>query len=334
MNSYLFALRATLISSTVITMVACGSAKFSHSDKRGGAKEQTAGEYNQDCVLKLLGGKGPGQTPGQYPGQDGGYDHDKGGDDVVVIPPPDGKKGDEPPPPAPSYQPPTQQPPYQPPTQQPPYTPPGKDDGKPNPQPNPCDHPGQTPGQTPGDYPGQNPGQPCDNKAGCTPDDYYKPVPGNPGQYPTQMPPKPEECGKNGQYCDNGGPGQWPGQTTSGKPYDRSDIEACLGAFRQGGYDTKGQWGVDVVEYKSVSVLSNSGIVDTGYDHKIVIIKAVSVLGSMHFELMNPNALYCVKKNVAVLEDVWVSSCHQSNVMFYKDVNVLSRVNTRVMDCH
>ena len=106
-----------------------------------------------------------------------------------------------------------------------------------------------------------------------------------------------------------------------------------MGAFRSGGYDTKGQWGVQVIKSNNVTVLSNSIIEDRGNGHNIVIIETVGVLGSVEFRLLNPNALYCIK-NVSVLAETNVTSCLQSNVVWGSDVNVLSTANSRVVDCH
>lgn len=224
--------------------------------------------------------------------------------------------------------------------------------------------PGQYPGQNPGQYPGQNPedggtdvvvippkgdepqppppGAGCDGpgQEPCAKDcdgDVYRPIDQDddyvPTPYPGQQPIDPGTCGKEGKYCDDGGPGQWPGQTMSGGHYDRGEVTSCLDGFRRAGYDTQGQWNIDVREIKNVSVLSDSVVSDFGTEHKVVIIKSVNVLGRIHFELVNPNALYCIKSNVSVLQEVYLTSCHQNSVFWGKDVNVLSRVNGRVVDC-
>lgn len=308
-----FFLRTTLLTIATVSLVACGNASFNKKQKRSGSNnEQLAGASDGDCMA--LGGN-PGQYPGQNPGQPG-YDHG-GGDDVVIVPPPnDGDKGDEPPPPPP----------------------PGKGGNPPPSYPStPCDGNGG-PGQNP-NGPGQ---QPCGGKGyepcgGGKGGDVYRPIDQDddfvPGPYPTQHPIDPGQCGKGGKYCDDGGPGQWPGQTSGGLPYDRGDVEACLGAYRNVGYDTKGMWGIEVREIKTVNVLSDSTISDFGLTPTIVIIKSVNVLGSVHFELVNPNALYCIKSNVSVLEQVLVTSCRSGNVLWGKDVNVLSQVSTQIVDC-
>lgn len=213
------------------------------------------------------------------------------------------------------------------------------------------------PGQNTGQYPDQGGGKdviivppqgdepappqptyPCGQPNGQQPrGDVYRPIDQDqnyqPPQYPTQHPVDPNACGKGGIYCDDGANGQWPGQTVGGQPYNHGDVSSCLDAFRRGGYDTQGQWGIDVRTIKNVSVLSNSGISDFSTQPSIVIIKTVSVLGSFHFELVNPNALYCIQSNVSVLEQVLVTSCHGGNVVFGSDVNVLSQVNAQVVDC-
>lgn len=304
------AIRLASVSISLLAIVSCGSAKFGTKDKRSGAsdQEQTAGAKDDGCLN--LGGpdKGdeypaqhPGQQPGQYP--DNGYD--KGGDDVViVVPPNDGKKGEEPPPP-----------------------PPGKG-GKQQPPPQvgkPCQKPDQ--------YPGQKP----DCKSNCGKDDGYRPIDTDDDvvivqPYPTQKPIG-GDCGKSGKYCDDGGPGQWPTQTTNGGTYDHGRAKGCMEAFRNAGYDTRGQWNIDARVIKNVSVLSSGGVSDYGNEHTLVMIKNVSVLGTTHFELLNPNALYCIE-NVSVLDQTLVSSCHTGNVVFGSDVNVLSTVETRPVDCH
>lgn len=235
---------------------------------------------------------GPGQS---NPGQHSTA-YDKGGNDevVIVIPP---KKGEEPPPP-----------------------PPGK--GGYNPPPSkgqPCTSPGQQP--------------PC--QSNCGKDDGYRPIDTDDDivvqPFPTQRPID-SDCGIKGKYCDDGGPGQWPTQTVKGGKYDRNRAEGCMAAFRNAGYDTRGQWNIDAREVKNVNVLSQDSISDFGTAHTLVMIKSVGVLGSTHFELLNPNALYCIE-NVSVLEQVMVSSCYSGNVVWGKDVNVLSSIKTRPVDC-
>lgn len=297
-------LRTTLLAVTTVSLMACGNASFNKKQKRSGSNnEQLAGAADEGCLAL-------GQGPGQYPGQGPGYDNGGGGG-VIVVPPGDGYKGEEPPPP-----------------------PPGKGG---NPPPNYPSQPNQPCG--PGQYP-NNPGQqPCGKgyEQPCGGGDVYRPIDQDddyvPGPYPTQHPIEPGQCGKGGKYCDDGGPGQWPGQTVGGKPYSRGDVEACLGAYRAAGYNTQGMWGIEVNEVKAVNVLSESTISDFGLQPKIVIIKSVGVLGRLHFELVNPNALYCIKSNVSVLQETLVTSCRSSNVLWGKDVNVLSKVATRIVDC-
>jgi len=229
------------------------------------------------------------------PGQRPGA-YDKGGnDDVVVIIPP--KKGEEPPPPPPGKG---------------GYNPPGKGQ--------PCTSPGQQP--------------PCTYN--CGKDDGYRPIDTDDDivivkPFPTQRPID-SGCGVKGKYCDDGGPGQWPTQTVKGGKFDRNRAEGCMAAFRKAGYDTRGQWSIDAREVRNVNVLSQDSITDFGTAHTLVMIKSVGVLGSTHFELLNPNALYCIE-NVSVLEQVLVSSCYSGNVVWGKDVNVLSSVKTRPVDC-
>jgi len=228
------------------------------------------------------------------PGQRPGA-YDKGGNDqVVVIVPPN--KGHEPPPP-----------------------PPGKG--------------GYTPGYNqPCTSPHQQP--PCTYN--CGKDDGYRPIDTDDDilvvrPFPTQRPID-SGCGTKGKYCDDGGPGQWPTQTVKGGRYDRHRAEGCIAAFRNAGYDTRGQWNIDAREVKNVNVLSQDSITDFGTSHTLVMIKSVGVLGRTHFELLNPNALYCIE-NVSVLEQVLVSSCYSGNVVWGKDVNVLSSVKTQPVDC-
>lgn len=293
--------RVASVCVSMFVMISCGKADFGHKDKRNGAsdQEQLAAESDQEGCLSL---GGPGQNPGQ-PG------YDNGGNDVVIVVPPNSGKGDEPPPP-----------------------PPGK--GGPG-----YNDPGYNrPGKRPctAQNPGQNPGQPpC--KVNCGKDGGYRPIDADDDvvvvqPFPTQRPIDPTSCGKHGKYCDDGGPGQWPTQTISGGAYDRHHAESCLSAFRRAGFDTRGQWNIDVRQVRNVNVLSQDTITDFGVDHSLVIIKNVSVLGRMHFELLNPNALYCIE-NVSVLEQVLVSSCHTGNVVWGKDVNVLSSVQTQPVAC-
>lgn len=216
------------------------------------------------------------------------------------------------------------------------------------------DHPGQYPGQGPGPGPGHDPGHdpdhgddfeddpkgdeplppPPSGKQPCG--DVYRPIDQDddyvPPPYPSQTPIDPGQCGKNGKYCDDGGPGQWPGQTCQGKRYQKNDVEACLDAFRASGYDTQGQWAIDVHELSAVSLFEDSVLQDAGQEPKIVIIEALSLLGSMRFELVNPNALYCIKSR-ALLEEIHVTSCHGANVVFGDDSNFLSQVSGAVVDC-
>ncbi len=296
MQSFLRATYVALVSVSLFSMAACSKVNFGRSDKdtKRTSEELAGGQNSADC-LKLLGNP----------------DHGKDGTDVVVIPGKDGGqgdgysdasdgKGDEP-------------------------NPPGKDGDDDY---NPCQNPGQTdgnyPGQTDGDHPGQSSYEPS-----------YEPnnscEENGPGQYPTQKPID-DTCGKDGKFCDDGGPGQYPTNNCKGGSYDKHDVDSCMQAFRSQGYDTRGQWDIDVRSIKDVSVLSNSVIEDRGNRHSIVIIKSVSVLGSQHFRLLNPNALYCIK-SVSVLEDVKVTSCHQNNVVWGKDINVLSGVHSQTVNC-
>lgn len=193
-----------------------------------------------------------------------------------------------------------------------------------------------------GSYPGQNPGQNpgCDygynKQGGC---DNYLPVDTGgigyePNPWPVPKPGTPGTCGKNGNFCDNGsgGPGQWPGQAIGGGIYNQGDVQACLGAFRGMGFNTQGQWGIQVLEARGVNVLGNSIIEDRGLGNNIVIIKSVGVLGSTAFRLLNPNALYCIQ-NVAVMAETNVTSCLQSNVVWGSNVNVLAAARSRMVDC-
>ena len=155
----------------------------------------------------------------------------------------------------------------------------------------------------------------------------------NPGQFPSQMP-SDANCGKGSLYC-GGGPGQapqWPGQAVGGGSYNRDDVAACMGAFQAAGYNVSGGWNIDVRSSLNVNVLSGGVFDDHSTDHAVIIVKSVSVLGAMHFNLLNPNALYCLK-DVSVLEQVSVTSCYQSNVVSLKDVAVLSTKNIDVVDC-
>lgn len=294
------AMRMASVSIGLLAIVSCGGADFGTKNKRNGAsdQEQLAADANEGC-LNLGSGKGdeyPAQNSGQYPGQQPNT-YDKGGNDVVIIVPPNnGRIGEEPPPP-----------------------PPGK--GQPNPQfGKPCQPANQQP--------------PC--TVNCGKDDGYRPIDANNDivivqPFPTQKPIG-SDCGQSGKYCDDGGPGQWPTQTIGGGSYDHGRAQGCMAAFRNAGYDTRGQWNIDSRVIKNVNVLSNGGVSDYGVDHTLVMIKNVSVLGSTHFELLNPNALYCIE-NVSVMDKTLVSSCHTGNVVFGKDVNVLSSVQSRPVDC-
>jgi hypothetical protein len=302
------ALKGAILTSVVMTLVACGGASFGSKDsnkRSADSSDKLAGSVD-DCYS--LGGKPnhPGQQPGQHPGQVPGYDsdYDAGYDSDYDVP---------------TYDP--------------------KDDGKGG-YDEPVVYDDETTykkpcgGGKPGQHPGQNPDWDDDCKDDC---DNYKPVDTDPGYepkpWPTQQPGKPDTCGKDGKYCDNGhGPGQWPGQSVGGGSYDKHDVEACMGAFRSHGYDTKGQWGIKVLEQKSVNVLGHSIVEDHGREHSIVLIKTVGVLGSTEFRLLNPNALYCIK-NVSVMAETRVMSCLQSNVVWGKDVNVLSAAKSKVVDC-
>jgi hypothetical protein len=299
---------------SLTVLAACGQIDFKPGAKRHGkaSSEEAAGQgLSGDCLSLGATGQYPGQTPGQYPGQTPGYT--------------------PPPPPPPSYEPP---PPgkgevYVPPPVQtpPPPPPPGKGNPPPPPPPPPG---GKPPVQTPcTPYPPPpGKGQPC--TSGCTP---VPPIGTEPNPFPGQIPPgTPETCGKGGLYCDDGGPGQWPPQTIGGIGYNQGAFQACFAAFQAAGFDTRGQWALDVREIKSVSVLSHNVIQDVGVVPTMVLIKSVSVLGDLEFRLLNPNALYCIQ-NVAVLQSIGVTSCHSSNVVFGQDVNVLSTVAAQVVPC-
>ncbi len=354
-------------------LTACGSASFSRKDgKKAGKQEVAAGSNLGDCLKLALAGdmpeygqpqdsgydKGagggdvvivpgyepakPGQTP-TYPGQN------------PTNPPVAGyEPGQEPIPGTPGYVPGKE--PGQ------PYTPgqnptvpgyePGKEPGQPyTPGQNP-EVPGKEPGKEPfpgGQEPlpgyedgkgGKDGGKPYVPTAPCKPtgkDDGKKDDGKGPSQggkdYPAQTPIDPSLCGKDGKFCDDGkGPGQYPGQTSTGKSYDQKDAEGCFAAFRNAGYDTKGMWNIVVKEAKSVNVLSHSTFTDVGNEPALVIIKSVNVLGSMDYELLNPNALYCIK-SVSVLQNTNVTSCLESNVVFGKDVSVLSGAKAQLANC-
>ena len=155
-----------------------------------------------------------------------------------------------------------------------------------------------------------------------------------PGQMPPLVPGNDSNCGKGSIYCA-GGPGQapqWPGQAVGGGSYSHDDVASCLNAFHGAGLNTNGQWNIDVRSSLNISVLSGGLYDDHSTDHSLIIIKSVSVLGQMHFNLLNPNALYCLK-DVSVLDQVSVTSCYQSNVVSLKDVSVLSSRDVKVVDC-
>jgi hypothetical protein len=294
MLSKSLAIRVASLTISFMTLAACGNASFKNNDKKKGAsdQEQLAAQSNDDGCLSL---GGPAQNPGQNPGQNPNAYDQGGNDDVVVVVPPN--KGQEPPPP-----------------------PPGKGGYNPPPsQGQPCTSPGQQP--------------PC--KSNCGKDDGYRPIDTDGGvvvqPFPTQRPID-SGCGVKGKYCDDGGPGQWPTQTVNGGTYDRNRAQGCMAAFQNAGYDTRGQWNIDAREVRNVNVLSQDSITDFGTAHTLVMIKSVGVLGTTHFELLNPNALYCIE-NVSVFEQVLVSSCHSGNVVWGKDVNVLSSVKTQPVDC-
>lgn len=299
MQAFLRATHVALVSLSLISMAACSKVDFGKSGKstKRTSEERAGGTNDGDC-LKL---GNPNTPPPAKDGKDGGTD-------VVVVPGDDASdgKGDEP---------------------NPPKGKDGDDDYVP------CQNPGQTdgnnPGQYDGNYPGQNPGQNGSYEPSYEPTNSCEE--NGPGQYPTQKPID-GNCGKDGKYCDDGGPGQYPKNTCTGGTYDQHDVDACMDAFRAQGYDTRGQWNVDVRTEKNVSVLSNSIIEDHGNQHSIVIIKSVSVLGSQQFRLLNPNALYCVR-SVSVLQDVLVTSCHQNNVVWGQDINVLSGVHAQTVNC-
>ena len=156
----------------------------------------------------------------------------------------------------------------------------------------------------------------------------------NPGQFPAPRPYDQSACGKGSLYCA-GGPGQapqWPGHSVGGGRYSHDDVAACMNAFHNAGMNVGGQWNIDVRSSLNVTVLSSGVFDDHTNDHALIIVNSVSVLGKMHFNLLNPNALYCLK-DVSVLEKVSVTSCHQSNVVSLKDVAVLSTKHIEVVNC-
>jgi hypothetical protein len=134
--------------------------------------------------------------------------------------------------------------------------------------------------------------------------------------------------------CDYGpqSPMQYPPVAQNGGGYEQKDVEGCMEAFRNNGYDTKGMWNIIVKESK-VNVLSHATFTDTGTQPALVIINAVSVLGSMDYQLLNPNALYCIK-SVSVLQNTHIASCLGSNVVFGSDVQVLAGTHNDIVNCH
>ena len=159
-------------------------------------------------------------------------------------------------------------------------------------------------------------------------------VDNGPGQMPPLVAGNESNCGKGSIYCA-GGPGQapqWPVKAVGGGSYSHDDVASCMSAFHGAGLNTNGQWTIDVRSSLNISVLSGGLYDDHTTDHSLIIIKSVSVLGQMHFNLLNPNALYCLK-DVSVLDQVSVTSCHQSNVVSLKDVSVLSSKDVKVVDC-
>lgn len=341
-----------VLTSLVSLLSACGAvSNMTHKNKNQAATEKLGGSNTgkNDCLF--LGTDQAAMPDYGKPASGDGYDHT--GPDVPVYVP--GKDIPQNPGQNPTY------PPGQPtgpnyPSQ------PGKPTGPDYPnqpgKPSGPDYPNQQPGQpetgsfdvkipqpTPPPY---QPSQPTRPLAPCkaspqTPDqgksdgkgsDYFHPIGTEPQpNYPTQAKVEPTKCGKDGKFCDDGAKGQWPAQTSSGQSYDQKDAEGCFEAFRKNGYDTKGMWNIAVKEAKNVSVLSNSTFTDNGTEPTLVIIKSVNVLGSMDYQLLNPNALYCIK-SVSVLQDTHVTSCLQSNVVFGKDVSVLSGANNQVVNCH
>ena len=317
----LVSLRVAFLSSVVMSLATgCGSSVFSSKKQAAKKEDAVASEKLQDCLALGNPGTNVQTPPGQEPvppnygpqqssydhGHDNGYDngYDHGGQSVVVVVP-------------------GQQQTYQP-TQQP-YQGSTSGSGSYDVVVKPCTAPGYTgPTQTPSQSPNQGPS------------DYYQPIAtkgGEPGPYPTQLPVVPTECGKNGNYCDDGkGGGQWPTEAAYGQSYDRGDVEGCLGAFRNSGYDTAGMWNIVVREEKNVSVLTEDTFTDQGNDHALVIVKGVNVLAGVNYQLLNPNALYCIK-TVSVLESTRVTSCRQSNVMYGKDISVLSHTNNEIVNC-
>lgn len=287
------AIKLASVSLSFFAMVSCGKTQFSSSHKD---KRNGAAEQEQaggsTTDQGCLNLGNPNNYPNQNPGQNPDNGYDHDGDVVVVNP---GNKGDEPPPPPPSK----------------------------------GGYHNQTPCDSQG--PGQNPCQ-----SNCGKDDGYRPIDTDDDivvvqPYPTQQPIIVDDCGKGGKYCYNG-PGQWPSQTVNGGHYDQRFAQGCFEAFARAGYNPTGLWNIQAREMKNVNVLGEDTITDFGTDHALVIIKNVSVLGRMHFELLNPNALYCIQ-NVSVLDQVLISSCHSGNVVWGKDVNVLSSVQTQPVAC-
>jgi hypothetical protein len=282
-------------------LFSCGSADFANKEDKRTAEvtgsQETAGEG--EC-FGLYDGKGnPGQNP--YQGKQPGYE-----------PPPVHK------------QPVQKQPVKKQPVQK-----------RPKVVRKPCKGPVQRPTQKP-IYDTPNQGQPgCNDRCGKQP----KPIkPGvEPQPWPTQRPIDKNQCGKQGKYCDGGfnNPGQhnWPGQSVGGGSYNRGDVQRCMAAFHQSGMNTKGMYGIQAKKIKNVSVFSSSHIDDYGYDANIVIINSVNVLGQTEFNLLNPNALYCIK-DVSVLNEVRINSCHYGNVVIGNSVSVLSNIDTRVVQCN
>lgn len=349
-------LKVSVVSLSVLGLTACGTAaSFKRNDKKASNNnEQLAGAQDPNCLALL--GSNPYDTGDKpvviipQPGKDSGS-----GKDGYV--PPSGKDGYVPPPPPPAGK--DGKDTYVPPIGKDSgkdgkdsYVPggyepfPGKDSGKAGKDDGKAGSPGyegpggdsyDVPGKpncNPGQHPGQQPGK--DAGKDSKPVDPYQPVDvgQTPSQkpYPTQQPIVHDQCGKDGKLCDDGGPGQWPGQTKSGGSYDKHEVESCLAAFRKDGYDTKGMWSIDVKEVKAVNVLSRNVIRDEGNAHTLVIIRTVNVLGSLHYELLNPNALYCIR-SVSVLQNVTVDSCNAHNVVFGKDVSVMSRLDARPVSC-
>lgn len=129
------------------------------------------------------------------------------------------------------------------------------------------------------------------------------------------------------------GPIHWPSATVTGAPYNKDDVNACLGALHHGGGAPAGSYGVDVRVVNNLSILGGNAVVDRSTDHLMVIINAINIIGAVEFQLLNPNALYCIR-SLSILELVKVTSCHPTNVVFGDNLQILSVDDVDVVDCH